>query len=211
MDALKRTAIGRQEATTFKAALVVVKRSVSAARCVGPHLTFPATKIARNTNRSLSCSRRSGAGTSRLKLTTTARSSERRTVTIDLTPHQLEILQHAAGLNRYGRCATHDDPRACRNHSSDTLPGHRNHFCAGESDEPDCRVLIDAGLMNEHQRTTWLPYLNCSVSDAGRRAIREQSPAAPKRTRSQQRYRDFLNSDIGISFGEWLKMKTAPA
>lgn len=122
-----------------------------------------------------------------------------------VTERQLEILQHALGLNKYGRCAAHDDRRICRDHYSDTPPGHRNRFCAGADDEPDCRELVMLGLMVQHPTTAWLPYFNCSVTDAGRKAVRDNSQVPPKLTRSQQRYRDFINADCGATFGEWLK------
>ncbi len=140
-----------------------------------------------------------------------------------ITPRQLEILQHALGLNKYGRCAAHEDPRGCRDHSSDTLPGHRNRFCAGgecvssteavplcgdRCDVCVCRSLVALGLMVQHKTTSWLPYFNCSVTDEGRAAVREQSPPAPKLSRSQQRYRAFLNADSGLKFGEWLKWES---
>ncbi len=123
-----------------------------------------------------------------------------------MTPKQLEILQHALGLDKYGRCAAHDgDHRVCREHYSDSLPGHRNRFCAGESDEPTCRELVALGFMVQHERTSWLPYFNCSVTDAGRKAVHDESPAAPKLTRGQKRYRSYLNADSGMSFAEWIK------
>lgn len=112
---------------------------------------------------------------------------------LKLAPKQLEILQHALGLDQYGRGSM-----------------YRNRFCAGGDDEPVCRELVALGLMKEHARTEWLPYFNCSVSDAGIQAVRECSPEPPKLTRSQLRYRRFLNSGAGfagMSFKEWL---TAP-
>ena len=105
-----------------------------------------------------------------------------------MTPRQLEILQHALGLDKYGRGTM-----------------HRNHFCAGEDDEPDCRELVALGFMREHARTEWLPYFNCSVTDKGEVAIREFSPKPPTLTRSQKRYQRFVDADSGVSFSEWLK------
>ena len=105
-----------------------------------------------------------------------------------ISERQLSILQHSLGLDKYGRGAR-----------------HRNHFCAGEDDEPICRELVALGLMRQHATTTWLPYFNCSVTEAGERVIREFSPSPPKLSRSQQRYQRFLDADSGVSFGEWLK------
>lgn len=110
-----------------------------------------------------------------------------------VTPRHLEILQHALGADRYG------------NHG-----GHRNHFCAGGEDEKLCRELVAAGLMWNWERE-WLPYYNCSVTEAGRQYIRDNSPAPPKLTRGQKRYREWLNvADVfGGTFGEWLKWRAA--
>ena len=105
-----------------------------------------------------------------------------------MTQRQLEILQHSLGLDKYGRGKM-----------------YRNHFCAGASDEPDCRALVAAGLMQEHAWSEVFPYYNVSVTEAGEDAVRRESPAAPKLTRSQKRFRRFQQMDTGESFGEWLK------
>lgn len=117
----------------------------------------------------------------------------------EILPRQLEILQHALGLDQYGRVP--------RGHAGYT----RNYFAAGTDDEPDCRELVAMGLMKEHRTTEVFPDYNCSVTDAGKQAVREQSPKPPKLTRSQQRYRDFLAADTGFSFREYLKTLTAVA
>ena len=74
-----------------------------------------------------------------------------------LTAHQLEILQHALGVDQYGR----GDMR-------------RNHFCAGGDDVPDCAELVCLGYMRTFRRT-WLPYFNCTVTNLGKAAMLEQS------------------------------------
>lgn len=107
-----------------------------------------------------------------------------------MTERQLEIMQHALGLDKYGRGEI-----------------YRNYFCAGADDEPDCRELVALGLMVQHVRTQLYLYFNCSVTDAGKAAIREHSPKPPKLTRSQKRYEQFLDADSGMKFGEWLKMR----
>ena len=58
--------------------------------------------------------------------------------------------------------------------------------------------------MQQHKTTQWLPYFNCSVTDAGIKAMREESPAPPKLSRSQIRYREFLDADCGMTFKEWM-------
>lgn len=104
---------------------------------------------------------------------------------------QLEILQHALGLDRFGQGQI-----------------HRSHFCAGLDDEPDCRALVEMGYMRVFApNASPLPYYNCAVTEAGRAAVRSESPKPPKLTRGQRRYRDFLRADSGLSFGEWLRYR----
>jgi len=105
-----------------------------------------------------------------------------------MTPRQLEILQHTLGCDKYGQNAHRYVPA-----HPDYFPYHRNHFCAGASDEPDCRALVEMGFMQQHQTTQWLPYFNCSATEAGIKAMREASPKPPRLTRSQKRYQDFLD------------------
>jgi hypothetical protein len=105
-----------------------------------------------------------------------------------LNCEQLHILQHSLGLDQYGRGEI-----------------YRNHFCAGGKDESVCRSLVALGFMREHRQTELFPYYNCSVTEAGKEAVRKFSPKPPKLTRSQRRYRAFLDHDCGLSFREWLK------
>jgi hypothetical protein len=107
-----------------------------------------------------------------------------------MTPRQLEILQHTLGADKYGRRQRYGD---------------RNYFCAGARDESDGRELVALGYMRQHKTTEWLPYFNCSATDAGIKAMREGSPNPPKLTRSQLCYRRFCDADVGCSFREWLK------
>ncbi len=103
---------------------------------------------------------------------------------------QLEILQHALGLDQYGL----GNP-------------YRNHFCAGGKDEDVCRELVALGYMDLRPTTDVFPYLNCSVTEAGKLAVREQSPKPPRLSRSQRNYRAFCQAYGGMSFREWLKLK----
>jgi len=43
------------------------------------------------------------------------------------------------------------------------------------------------------------------VTPQGIAHIEQHSPKRPKLTRGQQRYRDYLNSDVSGGFGKWLK------
>lgn len=108
-----------------------------------------------------------------------------------LSSRQLEVLQHALGVDQYGR--------------GQML---RNHFCAGGDDEETCRSLVEIGYMETFTRS-YLPYYNCTATDAGKAAMLAESPKPPKLSRSQKRYRAFLDADSGVSFIEWLKYQTA--
>ena len=105
-----------------------------------------------------------------------------------MTKRQLEILQHSLGVDQYGQGRL-----------------YRNHFCAGEGDEATCRELVALGYMQQHKTTDWLPYYNCSVTEAGKAAMLAESPKPPKLTRSQQRYRAYLHADMDMTFIEWIK------
>jgi len=105
-----------------------------------------------------------------------------------MTLEQLHILQHALGVDEYGQ-GKH----------------YRTHFCAGGDDEATCRELVEMGYMETFSRE-YLPYYNCYVTEAGKAAMAAESPKPPKLTRSQKRYRAFLDHDSGIRFGEWLKV-----
>lgn len=105
-----------------------------------------------------------------------------------MTPEQLHILQHALGVDEYGRGNI-----------------YRSHYVGGED---ECRQLVAMGYMTEFPASVLSggsPWFR--VTDAGKRAVREQSPKPPKLTRGQQRYRDYLRVADLISFGDWLKAK----
>ena len=109
-----------------------------------------------------------------------------------MTLEQLQIIQHALGVDEYGRGQW-----------------YRNHFCAGGRDEDVCRELVALGFMREHRTTEMLPYYNCSVTEDGKKAMLEASPKPPKLTRSQVRYRRFLNWSDAYdgTFREFLRME----
>ena len=104
---------------------------------------------------------------------------------------KLHILQHSLGLDQYG----------------DGKP-YRAHFVAGPgSDDYDtCRQLVDDGLMIEYPPSQLTGGDSLfRVTPKGIDFVALNSPAPPKLTRSQKRYREWLKSDCGYSFGEWLK------
>lgn len=111
-----------------------------------------------------------------------------------MTPEQLHILQHTLGVDQYGRGEQ-----------------YRNHFCAGGCDETICRELMALGYMrtwrgaDENGQVPGYPYFNCSVTEEGKAMMLRESPVPPKLSRSQKRYRRFLEADLGCSFSEFLK------
>ena len=115
----------------------------------------------------------------------------------NLTPAELEILQHALGRDQYGR--------------STSPANDRNHYCADEADDPTCRALISKGYMREHRRTAVFPYLNCSVTQTGREAMAAASPPPPKRTKAQLRYQNYLDwkDATGGTFRQFLQTQYA--
>ena len=107
-----------------------------------------------------------------------------------LTDAHLQILQHSLGLDQYGQGNQ-----------------YRNHFCAGGKDETLCRELVDAGLMEQVATTEVFPYFNCRVTPAGIDYVALNSPAPPKLTRGQERYRKYLHSDCDMTFIEYCRME----
>lgn len=109
-----------------------------------------------------------------------------------LTRQQLEILRHTIGADEFGRRTV-----------------DRNHFVTDQDsfDGKICESLVADGLMD-----SFGPQGDLSggmtlyrASDAGFRAVAEQSPRPPKKTRSQQRYERYLDADSGLTFMEWLR------
>lgn len=107
-----------------------------------------------------------------------------------VTERQLQVLRHSLGLNYAGNGRI-----------------YRNHFCAGGDDVETCEQLTAAGLMSRSNvhRDLAGGHPTFYVTDAGRNLVAQTRPATPRLSRSQRRYRAFLDADSGLSFGEWLK------
>ncbi|MBB4520521.1 UNVERIFIED_ORG: hypothetical protein M2435_001301 [Rhizobium sophorae] len=107
---------------------------------------------------------------------------------------QLHILQHSLGIDQYGRGRM-----------------YRDHFVTGEGsdDHADCMALTAPGYLT---RRANVPMYGGSdlfrVTDAGKRAVVEASPAPPKISAAKQRYLDYLDADSSMPFGQWLKWKS---
>lgn len=111
-----------------------------------------------------------------------------------LSPKQLHILQHALGLDQYGRGSF-----------------YRNHFVTGEGskDHADCMALVALGFMTTRRGSSLSGGDDVfRVTDEGRAAIIANSPAPPKISRARQRYLDWLKADCSMSFIDWLKWKS---
>lgn len=85
---------------------------------------------------------------------------------------------------------------------------YRNHFVAGpgHDDYPVLMKCVEAGLMTRRDGSclTGGDFL-FMATDAGRAYVADNRPPPEKLTRSQKRYRKFLEIDSGLSFGELLK------
>lgn len=104
---------------------------------------------------------------------------------------KLHILQHALGLDQYGRGQM-----------------YRAYFVTGpgSTDYDACVSLVADGLMVERPASALSggsPVF--LVTEAGKRYVIEHSPPPPKLTRSQKRYEAWLDADCGLTFGEFLR------
>lgn len=108
-----------------------------------------------------------------------------------MTPARLHILQHSLGLDQYGQGSWYRNHYVCG-------PGHHGY--------DDCIALVADGLMVERPPRELFGGDSCFVvTQAGKEAVRRESPKPPKLTRSQKRYREWLRIDNGVKFGDWLK------
>ena len=112
-------------------------------------------------------------------------------VIAELTKEQLSVLQHSLGVDQYGR----------GNH-------YRNRYVCDPGD-PVIDSLVALGLMVDRCAPSFTVGMHCyMVTDDGKRAMFKHSPKPPKLTRSQRRWRRFIDSgahEVGWSFPEWLK------
>jgi hypothetical protein len=103
-----------------------------------------------------------------------------------ITDKQLEVLRHTLGYNY--------SPRR-----------ERNAFVtsADSDDFVHCVMLVSMGYM-EDRGTSRVYGGHCfAATEAGHTLVKAEEPPL-KLTRSQRRYRDWLNADTGLSFREWL-------
>lgn len=110
---------------------------------------------------------------------------------MELTTKQIHILRHSLGLDEKG-------------HGKE----YRNYYCTGLGCDGYLEIVkleslgfMQLGKIDGDNR---FYYVTHSGKDEARKGI-----VYPKLTRSQKRYRDFLDADCGISFFEWLKGESA--
>lgn len=112
-------------------------------------------------------------------------------------PYDLHILQHSLGLDEYGRGESR------RNYFA-TDPGYLDHDV--------CVALVWAGLMTIRRQPRGYGGMDYFfVTEAGRAHVSRHSPQPPKLTRSQRRWRRYLDGGSELSFGEWLQTSYARA
>jgi hypothetical protein len=112
-----------------------------------------------------------------------------------MTPRQLEILQHALGVDQFGRGTM-----------------YRSHFVTDPAG-PDgiiCEQLVARGWMDNHGKHSLAGGSHLyTVNHYGRAAVKMFSPAPPKLTRSQQRYARYRQcADCFESFWHFLKYES---
>lgn len=109
----------------------------------------------------------------------------------------LHILQHSLGLDQYGEGRQ-----------------YRNHFVTGpgSDDFDNCTALVGMGLMKRHNPSALTGGDYCfTVTPAGVDYVALNSPKrppAPKLTRSQKRYQEFLHNDGYYSFADFIGVET---
>lgn len=103
---------------------------------------------------------------------------------------ELQVLQHALGLNRPG------------------AQGYRDHFCAGPGteDHATCVSLTSRGMMDRYPPSPLTGGDDLFIVTAtGREYAKAHTSPAPARTRAQRRYTAWLDADSNMTFGQWLR------
>lgn len=110
----------------------------------------------------------------------------------DLSPEHLDLIEHATGRNYTPK---HD----------------RNWLLVDGKDRELCREMVAAGLMTEGKTIDICAgETHFTVTSSGIAAYLRQRPEK-RRSRGQQRYRDWLREDSGLRFGEWLSLRHGKA
>ena len=107
----------------------------------------------------------------------------------------LHVLQHALGLDQYGRGA-----------------GHRNYFVTdcGTTDWPTCVMTAADGLMTQTKGNAITGGGDVfRVTPAGMVWVQQHSPKVLMLIRVQRTYRKWARADNNMTFGTWLKAHNA--
>lgn len=108
---------------------------------------------------------------------------------MNISKEQLHILRHSLGLDDSG-----------------VGNQYRNYYVSGDDRLPLCESLVSINLME--RRAPGELTGGCAsffVTQAGKDLVNSIGTQIKKLSRGQHRYRAFLRSDMGMSFGEFLK------
>ena len=114
-----------------------------------------------------------------------------------MNPEQLHILQHSLGADKYGQA---DDGNRAQ--------FYRDYYCVGLHESAtlaNINDMVARGWMRAGYKINEGRDQYFHVTQLGISAMRGHSPKAPKPTKGQQRYRDFLRAECGMTFIEYLK------
>ncbi len=103
-----------------------------------------------------------------------------------MSPEELHILRHALGLQEDG-----------------SRKSYRNYYAA-EPDDERLGVLVSNGWMR-HGRDVMGGLQYYHVTDEGIRIATKSLTVGQELTRAKKRYRQYLKSDSGLSFMDWLR------
>jgi hypothetical protein len=109
----------------------------------------------------------------------------------DPTDRQLGLMRHALGI------------------SEDTRTSYRNYFAASPNcdDHAEWLTMVENGYATNHgPKPHYADLVFFSVTEKGEILARRFAPR-PKLTKSQARYRAYLDADMGCSFREYLMLK----
>lgn len=110
----------------------------------------------------------------------------------DLSPAQLDLIEHATGRNY-------------------TPKRDRNWLLVDGKDRDLCREMCVAGLMIEGETVDMFDgETHFTVTSAGVTAYLRQRPEK-RISRGRQRYLSWLREDSGLRFGDWLKERHGKA
>jgi len=115
-----------------------------------------------------------------------------------MSEQELHILQHSLGCDEFGESATRhkDEGDGCFEY-------YRNRYVSDPTDV--LTAMVGKRLLENLGPVAMYGGMNFyRVTAFGVGSMKQHSK---KLTPSKRRYRDYLNADSGMSFGEWLKRR----